>query len=358
MEACTKLVYVASLARAPDRDVGWVREFERLGWSVIQFSSYRPIASAGALGSICRRFNVGTLNRSMQRDLLALVERERPAWVHFRLPIEFDSGTIAKLKNFGCIVTQYYNDDPFSKKSPWGLNWKFKRALPLYDGHFVYRQHNIRSYMDAGAINVEHCPPAFDPERHRYSRQVGADFIADAAFIGHWEDDFRVPWLEKLQLAGFRLLLRGGGWDAAITGTGLAAHAPVLLALDNEYNFCYANVIAGICFFSKINRDTWTERALEIVAVGGVLVCERTDEALQHFEDRKEAFFFSTPEELVQIVGELRSEPRLREAVREAGYLRLIRGTHTIGDRARQVDCFVRSTLRHKRKARCDLADA
>jgi spore maturation protein CgeB len=345
-----KMIYVATMAKSPDRDSGWVREFGRLGWEPIAFSSYRPIRGDRVIDKIRRRLNVGSLNRAMQRDFLALVKHESPQWIHFRLPIEFDRRTIEAVRSMGCVVTQYFNDDPFSTRQPWGLNWKFRRALSVYDGHFVYRSHNVAAYSGAGACHVEHCPPTYDPARHHLARNPATrDFIADAAFIGHWEDDVRVPWLEALQDAGFSLVLRGGGWDAAIACTRLARHRPVEHAFGDEYARLYSNALAGICFFSKINRDAWTRRALEIIAVGGLLVCERTDEGLSHFEDRKEAFFFSSAIELIDILHELKADPARREAVRAAGHHRLLQGAHTIGDRAKQIDAFVRATLQARR---------
>lgn len=340
-----KLVYVAALTTTPDRDSGWIREFADLGWQVVPVSSH-CVTTAGLLGSLQRRLNIGTENRRMQQSLLDCVRRERPRWVHFRLPIEIDLKTILQIKSMGSLVTQYFNDDPFSSKQPWGLNWKFKRALTAYDGHFVYRRHNIDAYLRAGAAHVEHCAPTYDPARHKPCRvEPCLEFLADAAFIGHCEGDQRVAYLEAIQDAGFSLIIRGGGWDGMIADTRLAPLRPVTHAFGAEYNEIYGNVRAGLCFFSKINRDSWTERALEIIAVGGLLVCERTEEGMSYFKDRSEAFFFSSSEELIDIVRELKDNPQLREMVREKGHQRLLGGQHTIGDRARQLDRFVRRAL-------------
>jgi len=108
-----------------------------------------------------------------------------------------------------------------------------------------------------------------------------------------------------------------------------------------EYRRIYSNVVAGICFFSKINNDEWTRRALEIIALGGVLVCERTNEANNYFKDREEAFFFSSIDELIDIVCELKENPEMRESVRVAGHKRLMDDGHTILARADQVYQFV-----------------
>jgi hypothetical protein len=217
--------------------------------------------------------------------------------------------------------------------------------LPEYDGHFVFREHNVRTYLDAGAKFAQHCPPTYDPTIHQDSRDQGKPFLADAAFIGHWEGDQRTVILESLCSAGISLVLRGGMWDIPLKGLQLEKETPVKHAFGKEYNYIYANVMAGLCFFSKINNDTWTRRALEIVAVGGLLVCERTDEAQTYFTDRQEAFFFSSAKELIDIVNLLKQEPALREKVRRAGYQRLMQSLHTIGDRAVQIDHFVKHKL-------------
>jgi len=279
----------------------------------------------------------------MQSDLISLVERERPDWVHFRLPIEFDRKTIATLKRSGATLTQYFNDDAFSKNSPAGIHWKFRRALPLYDAHFVFRMRNVERYRKAGAAHVEHCPPFYDPRIHFASGVSG--FIADAAFIGHYEADWRLECLEALARR-FDVVLKGGGWDRPIHNRPIGKLAPIAHAFGDEYNRIYGAVVAGLCFFSKINNDTWTRRALEIVAVGGLLVCERTEEAKLYFKDREEAFFFSSIEELVDIVAELKANPLRREDVRAAGYKRLMSGRNTLHDRASQIVQYVQSARR------------
>jgi len=338
-----KMIYVGSLATTPDRDSGWIREFSNLGWDVVSFGSDCNADAKGVVAKIRRRLHVGHVNREMQRALLDLITQEKPAWVHFRLPINFDRQTILAIKKIVPVVTQYFNDDPFSGKEPFGLYWKFRKALTTYDGNFVYRAHNISSYQGSGAKFVEHCPPAYVPDRHCLGQRLpGGKFIADAAFIGHCEGDWRVDCLDSLYESGLKVILKGGMWDKAIRNRSIGELSPIGCAFGEEYNYIYSNVIAGLCFFSKINRDTWTERALEIVAVGGVLVCERTPEAATYFTDREEAYFFSSVDELIEIVAELKRDPEARERVRQAGYQRLLAGEHTIRDRSAQINKFVR----------------
>jgi hypothetical protein len=345
-----KMVYVGTLDTTPDRDAAWIRAFRELGVEVLPYSSSPRGVPGGLAGKFSRRFNIGRAYDVMQAELVELVKQRKPEWVHFRLPIEFDRSTVAALKSLGPTLTQYFNDDAFSRKSPTGVHWKFRRALPLYDAHFVFRMHNVERYRRAGAAHVEHCPPFYDPKTQ--AARPATEFTADAAFVGHYEPDWRVECLDALAQR-FNVVLRGGGWDRPIRGLALSKLAPITHAFGDDYNRIYASAVAGLCFFSKINNDAWTRRALEIVAVGGLLVCERTEEAQRYFTDREEAFFFSSVDELVAIVSQLKSSPSKREEVRAAGYKRLISAHNTIDDRAAQIVRYVqtaRSAAAHSQR--------
>lgn len=341
-----KMIYVGSLSTEPDRDSGWIREIADLGWGISTLSTEVNLSGGGIIKKLKKRFQVGREYRLLCSKLLGLADELNPQWIHFRLPVEFGFSTIQALKRKGVVVTEYFNDDPFSAKSPVGLYRTFRSALPVYDAHYVYRMPNVNAFEKAGGVFVEHCPPAYDPSRHNLGQFIpNRGFLADCAFIGHWEGDWRTACLDAIHNSGLSVIVKGGMWDRSLRGRSIAHLAPVKHAFGDEYNRIYSGVVAGLCFFSKINNDSWTERALEIIAVGGVLVCERTVEAEAHFVDKKEAMLFSTTEELISIIYELKANPAQRSAIRDAGYRRLLSGAHTIGDRARQVEKFVRESL-------------
>lgn len=284
----------------------------------------------------------------MRRKLLSLCTREKPLWVHFRLPLAFSRKHIMAIKETGAVVTQYFNDDPFSADAVFGLNWRFRNALPAYDAHFVYRKHNVESFLSAGAKQVEHCPPALDVSRfgeiERHSSE--STFAHDAAFVGHFERDGRLEHLEAMFNAGFDVIVHGSGWADPVKNSDVRHLFPAEPVFGAAYGRIYASSRFGLCFFSKINRDTWTERPLEIIALGGLLVCERTDEALGYFKEGEEAFFFSSPAELVAVCERLKSDPALCNRVRQAARRKLFDGTgFTILDRAVQVESVVRRQL-------------
>ena len=340
-----KMIYVGTLANNPDRDTGWISSFKKLNWVVFTFSSEVNLPRT-ILGKIKNRLGYGKEYESMKRNLVKLVEREKPQWVHFRLPIQFDYNTIKIIKSKGCIVTQYFNDDPFSKKGPIGIYFNFKKAIPFYDINFVYREHNIENYKKFNAKEVYHCPPTYDLDRHYLPNNFPLNnYLNDVTFIGHWENDWRLLCLERLHQSGFKVLIRGGGWNNKIFNSKISHLFPVDHAFGIEYNQLYSSSIAGLCFFSKINRDSWTERALEIVAVGGVLVCERTNEAMTYFKDKEEALFFSTIPELIENITFLKNNPHERLRIQKNGYNRLLKSNNTIFDRSKFISNKFRSKL-------------
>jgi len=349
-----KMIYVAPLTTKPDRDSGWVSSLEKLGWEVIPYSSFIKYPNSNIFTrvfyKVCNRLNIGSRNNEMQKILVLLMKQEKPDWIHFRMPLGFDKKTINTFRSENVVITEYFNDDAFSKKQPFGFYWKFHRIFKMFDGHFVWRKRDVEIYYKAGATYVDHSPPWYDPDKTFISDdfEVPLNFLADVAFIGHWENDWRVDCLQALSAKGFDVILKGGGdlWDDAIKDTQLNYLSPVVHAFGAEYNYIYSNVVAGLCFFSKINNDSWTRRALEIIAVGGVLVCERTEEAETYFVDREEAFFFSSIDELVAIVGEIKVNLKLREKVRLGGKARLLKSEVTIFNRAETIHKFVEKQIK------------
>ena len=343
-----RMVYVGTLDTTPDRDSGWIDAFRNLGIDVSTYSSRPADRLRGWPGRLAERLHIGPLYRRMQRDLVELVRREKPDWIHFRLPVEFDRGTIRELRRLGIVLTQYFNDDPFSRMAPAGFHWKFRHALPGYDAHFVFRPRNVEQYRKAGANHCGALPaelrsetafhpaavacPGRLPRRRRVHRTLGKRWAGRLS--------------RRARARGLRPHTERRRLGPRNTGACHRKTDARNACVWRDYNRIYAGVVAGLCFFSKINNDSWTRRALEIVAVGGLLVCERTEEAQTYFKDREEAFFFSSVGELVDIVQELKAQPSLRENARSAGYRRLLLGRNTIDDRAAQVLGYVTSLNR------------
>lgn len=339
------LLYVGSLNANPDRDSQWIKCFSDLGFLVHSFSIWDFVKDRhGFLGRLHGRLHLGPEITMMRKELIKTVKNLRPDWVHFRLPLEFDKATIQEVKDHCSLVTEYCNDDPCSPQRLYWLWRLYDETIPLFDAHFVYRKRNIDDLKSLGAQRVFHTPPCYVPWRHQppvWQQGEYQQWHSDAAFVGHWESDNRLDAIDALINAGFKITLRGSGWNRPGKGRACESLMPITPVFGADYNKIYAATAAGLCFFSKLNRDQLTERALEIPAIGGLLVCERTDEVERLFNDRKEAFFFSDNSELIEIVREVSLDDNLRNKVSNSGRIRLMREGHSVMDRAQQIISFL-----------------
>lgn len=334
-ERTLKILYVAQLATGHDRDQIWSDAFQRMGSTVVEFATYDyEYKGTGILKRFLTRLHLLSTFRQMRSDLISLVLSEEPDWIHFRLPLHFDNATLMMLKESGAVISSYYNDDPFSGRAVWGLHSMFIKCIPLYDAHFVFRKKNITEFCNEGAKRVVHCPPSYDPDYHfSNSRKQSVRYENDAVFIGHWEDDGRSEYIIRLIAEGFKTTVRGPLWDRAAKGTIIEAGAPFAPVFGEEYSRLYRTARAGICFFSTMNSDTWTRRPLEIIGSGGLLVCQRTEEAESYFADKEEAFFFSSEDELVDVLNIIINDVEYAENVKRRGYETLLSGRFSISDR-------------------------
>jgi hypothetical protein len=93
---------------------------------------------------------------------------------------------------------------------------------------------------------------------------------------------------------------------------------------------------AGLCFLSRLNRDSYTRRCFEIPACGTVLVSERTDDLAALFRDGDEAVLFSTREELVKKVRWLAADAGAARRIAAAGRERVHRDGHGVDGRVQE----------------------
>lgn len=318
---------------------------EKLGVQVIPFRWRNYFASLVGRAEAKYAFN-GPMTRALNRDLVECAIQHRANLVLVWRGTNILPSTLQKIRKItSAKLVSYNNDDPFSPLyeeagRPGHLRryWKlFRASIPEYDFHFVYRHQNIDDFLRAGAREVDLLRSYYLPELHRPIQLDAADrkrFECDVVFVGHFEP-YRMECLEALIRAGVHVRLFGSSesWSSKIPDSLRAQIGPVRPALDEDYVKALCGAKMCLCFFSRLNRDTYTRRVFEIPACGRVLVSERTKDMESLYVENEEAVYFSSAAELVAKTANLLRKPAELERIAAAGRVRCLTDGYSVDDR-------------------------
>lgn len=320
-----------------------------LGHEALKFSWHQYFdRTAGRLASLFLRaqnkYMLGPSVARLNADLVRYAAQMQPDAVFVYRGSHIFARTLRKIRETvrNVVLIGYNNDDPFSPKY---LFWQwrhFKRGLPEYDLALAYRQHNLADFAAAGARRVELLRSWFIPERNHPAELSAAEierFGCDVTFVGHYEDDGRLTALEEIARRGWRLKIFGPAkeWNRELPGTSLADHTPVQFVSGKDYNDALCGAKIALCFFSKLNRDTYTRRVFEIPASGTLLLCEYSDDVASMFAPDQEAVFFRNRAELVAAIDRLLADDDKRRAIADAGRRRVWGDGHDVTSRMRAL---------------------
>jgi hypothetical protein len=214
-------------------------------------------------------------------------------------------------------------------------------SIPEYDVMFAYRQRNLADFRKAGAKATELLMPWFAAEVHRpvtLTPEENLLYDTDVVFIGHYEDDERVPFLRAVAQAGLRLRIFGPeeGWDKALAKIPeLRNQLPIRAVRGAEYVKAICGSKVALSFLSKINRDGYTRRSFEIPATGTAMLSSYTPELANLFVEDVEAAFFRDSGELVEKASYYVKEDIERACLAERGMSRVVADEHDVVGRMR-----------------------
>jgi spore maturation protein CgeB len=338
--------------------------FERLGHEAFKFSWHRYFKPRGWIGRSAlpfykaqNKYLTGPAVSRLNRELLDLVLQVKPDVVFVYRGTHVYPRTLQAMQRQlrGTVVVGYNNDDPFSPHHPRWMWRHFLSGIPHYDLVLAYRQHNVAEYLAAGARRVELLRSWFVPERNHPVQLTEAEkeqYACDVVFIGHYEDDGRLAYLEEAARRGWHLRIFGPGydWDPVIRNSPLlAGHVPVRLLWGEDYNRALCGAKVALCFFSQLNRDTYTRRCFEIPASGTVLLSKYTDDVAGLFRADQEAVFFRDANEMCASIENLLVDESLRSRIAHAGTQRVWDDGHDVVSRMRNVLAWVNEIAGERR---------
>ena len=330
-------------------EVAVVGAFKQLGHQVESFYWQTYFTASNPLVSLLQRaqnkFLIGPTISHLNRDMIKKALEFGPKLIFIYRGTHITARTLIELKRElpECELFGYNNDDPFAAGHPPCLWRHFINCVPLYDLVFAYRQHNLAEFIKFGAKRVELLRSWFVPELNHFvslSAQDLSKYKCDVVFIGHYENDGRLEYLEEIVKAGYRLRIFGPPyeWNKLLSQSDILRHlAPVHLVWNTDYSKAICGAKIALCFFSKLNRDTYTRRCFEIPAAGTLLLSEYSEDMASLYATGKEVDFFKSKQEMISKVKVYLEDDNLRRQVAAGGQQRVINDGHDIVSRMAKV---------------------
>ena len=327
-----KHILVAANYRWPVYAEAFSRALEQIGVQVTRFD-FQPFTSSLS-GGLQIRCGYGP---SLMRLNLALnyqLKKLRPDVCLIWNGLGVFPSTVKSIKK-NCWVTGYTNDDPFGSRGR-RLFWRhFKRSIPFYNSHHVYRDLNVAEYHKSGISNVELLRSYYVPWFHFRSNDRGEFNKEKIVFIGHGEE-YRIKVITALANSGIPVEVYGPKetWSDLNQDSQNIKFFPGNLEPE-KYRAVIENSAMCLGFLSRLNRDDYTRRYFEVPACGGFLLAERTPLVKKMFTEDQEMIFFSNPEEAIKKCKYYLSKREDRRKISEAAFNRCQNSGYDVVSRAK-----------------------
>lgn len=329
-----------------------LKSFTRLGHQVSAFkwSSYLQVPFIirkklkGLFLRAQNKYLFGPVISKINKDLLSKLCAVKPDLIFVYRGTHIQASTLRDIKNNlpDRWLIGYNNDDPFSPQQP-RYYWRhFLRSIPIYDFVLAYRLHNLEDFKKAGAQQVDLLRSWYVPDRNYPVILNDADkakYETDVVFIGHYEEDGRLEYLEEVVTLGYKLKIFGPPetWIKPLKYSRILKHFyPVQKVWGKEYNKALCGAKIAICFLSKINRDTYTRRCFEIPATKTAMLAEYTADLSSLYVADVEALFFHNLNDFSNKLVNIISDEKALNSIRNAGYRRAISSGYDIDSRVNQ----------------------
>jgi spore maturation protein CgeB len=294
------------------------------------------------------RYRAGPALNEMNAALIRTAEQIRPDAVFLFRGDNIFPDTVRHLRAVGRHVLGWNNDDPFSARAP-RYRWRnFVRAIPLYDRLWAYRHSNAAEFHARGCKRTGVLRSFYLRElNYPIDDTAASPYRAQVSFIGHWEDDGRERFVERLlREPGIDFRLWGTLWERSRLSRRLKRKfGPIQPLLREDYNLAINSADISLVFLSKLNNDTYTRRCFEIPITGTMMLSQYTADLATMFREGEEAEFFRTEDEMVDKIRYYLRHDDARRKLGQAGQRRVLRDGHEALDRARTVLDTLRDDL-------------
>jgi spore maturation protein CgeB len=336
-----------------------LRSLTRLGHEVDEFKwhhyfSFKPDAStslAALFKRVQNKYVIGPAVARINRDFVSKTLEFRPDVVFVYRGTHIDAEALQAVKTAmpKCVLVGYNNDDPFAPSQPKYLWRHFMAGIPHYDLMLAYRHANLGALQSAGAQRVELMRSWYVADRNFPVELTQADqtiFATDVVFVGHFEPDQRLDFLEEIVRRGFNLRIFGPTkyWAKPLAESAVLRHlAPTQMVWGADYNRALCGAKVALCFLSKLNRDTYTRRCFEIPATKTLMLSEYSDDLASLYSEGAEADYFRDKNEVIEKIKHYVESAADRSRVAQGGFDKVHSAGHDIDSRMKIMLCRIES---------------
>lgn len=234
-------------------------------------------------------------------------------------------------------IVNIITDDPNGKYGKyWGLS---RKTAEYYDWHFVQRPENIDELKLWGAQRVDFCFRSFDPNFHRpldLTGQQKEKYHTSVGFVGSYEEQ-REEYIAHLIENGVSVKVIGDGWPGKKYWSLIKSNYYGPSVWGEEYIRVINGMDIALHFLRHANRDQQDSRTFEIPACGTFMLAEWSPLHEQFFEEGKEAVFFRTKDEILQLVKFYTAAEKEREQIALGGRQRCLRSGYDHQSRLKEI---------------------
>ena len=300
---------------------------ERLGHTVVTIDPHDYTLKNPILQKIAFRLAAGPHAERLNRDILRLVEAERPDIFWAEKILLLHPKTLQKLQAIGITTVSYMIDNAFGPRNDPG--WRlYKQDIPFFDLHVTQRDVSIPHYTERGARDVMKVQTAYEQAIHfpPPAPLPDCERTREVSFIGTPYDD-RADTLARLSAEGVPVIVSGNPrqWRRALSDEAYAKIFRIGELYEKEYREAIWHSKINLSFLTRSNLDEYTHKSFEIAACGGFLLAERSEGHSRKFVEEEEAVFFTGFEELKAKIARYLPDEAGRNRIAAAGRARAVR---------------------------------
>jgi spore maturation protein CgeB len=300
---------------------------ERMGHTVVTLDPNDYVLENALAQKIAFRLAAGPAAQRLNRDLMRIVEAEKPELFWSDKVLLLQPSTLQAMRAKGMTSVSYMIDNAFGpRKDPgWRL---YVKDIPYFDLHVTQRDVSMPDYIERGARHVMKVQTAYEQTMH-FPAPVGwsdKDRTREASFVGTPYDN-RASILAKLGEAGIPVSVSGrtSAWARALgpEAMKLIFYSDLLYGADYREAIWKSKI--NLSFLTRANRDEYTHKSFEIAGCGGFLLAERCPGHAAKFVEDEEAVFFDGVEELRAKIARYLPDETARARIAAAGHARAVR---------------------------------